>query len=556
MKSQYNQLISNTHPPLLQILNQSLFHQLKKTQTTKKAKRGQDTEIPQSGGPSEKVGDEAVHKELGDRIERATTTTSSLEAEQESGNINRTQSMATLNDTSKNGEMEITTTIDGRVKTVTEASIRRHLKLEDSNSISTLPNTKFFEQLALMGYGEGSTIPVETHHTPTNAPSTSQPHISSTLRSPIRQETEVPQLSSLPHTNVANETASTGVDVRHGGAATTVTSLHARQGSDNINKTPSMPHDSSLPRGHTLGSDEGIMQHNELMDLVTKLSDRCEALETHLRQTKKVYGDAFTKLIKKVKTLEKTIKTSQARRRARVVISDDEEELEDPSKQGWKIAQIDQDPTISLVQDDAEIQGRYGQDMEYDFDLDAAKDVSTTAGVTTVDTTPISTTSISTDDVDVAGELTLAETLMAIKSSASKTQKLKGVVFKEPSESTTPRPQPKINAKDKGKGIMQEPEKSPKNPVKAQIQLDKELALRLHAKKQAKLERMQRERDIQEGASNAILREEFDDVQTRMDADGMLQEEEREQFSINEQKILGRNHCSKKEVLYRPESRD
>ncbi|GKF23583.1 hypothetical protein Tco_0075905, partial [Tanacetum coccineum] len=47
--------------------------------------------------------------------------------------------------------MEITATIDGRVKTVTEASIRRHLKLEDSDGIITLPNTKIFEQLALLG---------------------------------------------------------------------------------------------------------------------------------------------------------------------------------------------------------------------------------------------------------------------------------------------------------------------------------------------------------------------------------------------------------------------
>ncbi|GKC68923.1 hypothetical protein Tco_1114806 [Tanacetum coccineum] len=46
------------------------------------------------------VGDEAVHKELGDRMERAATTASSLEAEQDSGNINRTQSMATLNGSS------------------------------------------------------------------------------------------------------------------------------------------------------------------------------------------------------------------------------------------------------------------------------------------------------------------------------------------------------------------------------------------------------------------------------------------------------------------------
>ncbi|GJZ30681.1 ribonuclease H-like domain-containing protein [Tanacetum coccineum] len=46
------------------------------------------------------VGDEAVHKELGDRMERAATTASSLEAEQDSGIINRTQSMATLNEQS------------------------------------------------------------------------------------------------------------------------------------------------------------------------------------------------------------------------------------------------------------------------------------------------------------------------------------------------------------------------------------------------------------------------------------------------------------------------
>ncbi|GJR42870.1 putative ribonuclease H-like domain-containing protein [Tanacetum coccineum] len=80
------------------------------------------------------VGDEAVHKELDDRIERAATTASSLEAEQDS----------------ENEEMEITTTIDGRVKTITKASIRRHLKLKDSDGIPTLPNAKFFEQLALM----------------------------------------------------------------------------------------------------------------------------------------------------------------------------------------------------------------------------------------------------------------------------------------------------------------------------------------------------------------------------------------------------------------------
>ncbi|GKF80565.1 hypothetical protein Tco_0239167, partial [Tanacetum coccineum] len=41
---------------------------------------------------------ENVIKEWEDRMERAATTASSLEAEHDSGNINRTQSIATLNE--------------------------------------------------------------------------------------------------------------------------------------------------------------------------------------------------------------------------------------------------------------------------------------------------------------------------------------------------------------------------------------------------------------------------------------------------------------------------
>ncbi|GKF87875.1 hypothetical protein Tco_0258752, partial [Tanacetum coccineum] len=41
--------------------------------------------------PLRKVGDEVVHKELGDRMERAATTASSSEAEQDSGSGPRCQ---------------------------------------------------------------------------------------------------------------------------------------------------------------------------------------------------------------------------------------------------------------------------------------------------------------------------------------------------------------------------------------------------------------------------------------------------------------------------------
>ncbi|GJV32492.1 hypothetical protein Tco_1392892 [Tanacetum coccineum] len=166
--------------------------------------------------------------------------------------------------------------------------------------------------------GEGSTVLVESHHTPITTPSTSQPPLSSPFRV----------------------------------------------------LTP--PHDSPLPVGHTSRSDEGSMTLNELIVLCTQLSTKVASLEQDLKQTKKVYSNSYTKLIMRVKKLKHKVKSRQHRRRARVVISDTEEDLEDPSKQGRRIAEIDQNLSISLVQDerpswiqeDAEIQGRTSADTK------------------------------------------------------------------------------------------------------------------------------------------------------------------------------------------------
>ncbi|GKA01536.1 hypothetical protein Tco_0674201 [Tanacetum coccineum] len=59
--------------------------------------------VPQPSGPTDIVIDEAVHKELGDSLVRATTTASSLEVEQDSGNITKTRSKATPNESSSLG---------------------------------------------------------------------------------------------------------------------------------------------------------------------------------------------------------------------------------------------------------------------------------------------------------------------------------------------------------------------------------------------------------------------------------------------------------------------
>ncbi|GJZ15672.1 hypothetical protein Tco_0551349 [Tanacetum coccineum] len=70
--------------------------QPQKTQKPRKPRK--DTHVPQSSDPVENVADEVVHKELGDSLVRAATTASSLEAKQDSGNITKTRSKATHNE--------------------------------------------------------------------------------------------------------------------------------------------------------------------------------------------------------------------------------------------------------------------------------------------------------------------------------------------------------------------------------------------------------------------------------------------------------------------------
>ncbi|GKE96550.1 hypothetical protein Tco_1581405, partial [Tanacetum coccineum] len=144
--------------------------------------------------------------------------------------------------------------------------------------------------------------------------------------------------SSPTQTHVEDEAASTCVDDRHGGAATTVSGLEAGLG-----------------------------------------SDRVVVLENDLKQTKKTYGAAFTKLIKKVKTLEKTIQSSKARRRAQFV----------------------------MIHHDAQTQGRREYDLVLNFEFTAPEEVYTAKP------------DISTANVPVKVS-TVAESLVYIRRSVAK----------------------------------------------------------------------------------------------------------------------------------------
>ncbi|GJX85058.1 putative ribonuclease H-like domain-containing protein [Tanacetum coccineum] len=232
---------------------------------------------------------------------------------------------------------------------------------------------------------------------------------------------------------------------------------------------------------NTLRSDEDSLKLKELMELCTNLQNR-------------------------VIDLEKT-KTSLDRRLQARVSSSGEESLgeEDASKQGRKIDDIDADEGVTLVDETAENQGRFNDEEMFDagvldgeevfsnaeqevvavkeVHVEEVEKVISIAKVTTagIEVTTASATTTTADD------LTLAQTLMEIRSARPK---VKGVMIQEHGESTTTTTRPQQPSIDKGKGIMVEPEKPTKRKV--QIRLDEEAGQRLQAELQAELEEEER----------------------------------------------------------------
>ncbi|GKA91373.1 hypothetical protein Tco_0813243 [Tanacetum coccineum] len=306
----------------------------------------------------------------------------------------QTASTSTLEDR----EVEITATIDGKLKTITEASLRKHLKLEDADGISSLPNTKIFDPKKTAWEQFSSNIATAIICLATNKTFNFSKMIfegmvknldsrskflmyprfiqillnkHQRLLLPYKRTYVAPTLTQKLFSNMRRVFKGyTGVDIplfsimvvqgliqQGEGSTVLVESYHtpittpstSQPPLSSPSRVPTPPHASPLPGDHTPGSDEGRMQQTELIDLVIKLLDRVLALETDLQQTKKVYSTTITKLIMKVKRLEKIVKSSKARRRAKIVVSDDEEVLEDSSKQGRMIDDIDQDAGITLV---------------------------------------------------------------------------------------------------------------------------------------------------------------------------------------------------------------
>nr|GEX05265.1 uncharacterized mitochondrial protein AtMg00810-like [Tanacetum cinerariifolium] len=228
-----------------------------------------------------------------------------------------TSSILLLIETTDEGT-KILATVDGKLRTISESSIRRNLKLNNEAGISTLPDAELFENLTLMGYnilpnqkftfqkgqfshqwkylihtimqclsskstdfnefisniatvvGEGSGTPTEPHHTP----------------SPEAQQSShiAPSSPSLPPAITETIPTLTPIEIptlSQGEACPTVPGLEARQDRANILTTSTLPHDST-PMVTSLAADEGSMQQQlyELTDLCTRLQRQQSEMAT------------------------------------------------------------------------------------------------------------------------------------------------------------------------------------------------------------------------------------------------------------------------------------
>nr|GEV76310.1 hypothetical protein [Tanacetum cinerariifolium] len=412
-----------------------------------------------------------------------------------------------------NDDVRMQALVDGKNVVVNEAYIRCDLRLNDAEGTACLLNAAIFEELARMGNRflweitplvatmmvqapeEVREIPTDAQDTPTlTQPSSSQAQRKHKPRSKQREETEVPQEEPPTEKHIL---------------------------------TPSYD---PLPSA--------------------KKTNQAAKIEKLKKRVKKLEG----KKKKRTRRLRRLYKVGLS---ARIVSLDEKglDDQEDASKQERSITDIDQDEGNTLVNDthgkinEEDLFGVHnlsgdevfvdvttGENIEQDA-IVVKKEISTADPVTT-DGEVVT----AAEDVEVAAatilqlskdELTLTHTLMEIKAAKPKA---KEVTIQEPSEFRTTsslQPLQPLQAKDKGKGIMVEPEKPLK--MKDQIALDEEVARKLEAEMKAKMEEEDRIAREKEEANIAMIAE-WDNTQAMMDADYKLavklQEEERGELTI------------------------
>ncbi|GJS33052.1 putative ribonuclease H-like domain-containing protein [Tanacetum coccineum] len=489
---QDNLLIPNPHPHLLNsIIKKPIIipssYQHKKTHKPRKAIR--TTKISQSSGPINLVVDETVYKEWEDRMEKAATTASSLDAEQDSGSGPRVYTLGSGEDSMKlldlmelctklsdlattkvntvNGQRQIQALVDKKKVIITETSIRSDLHLEDADGTDCLPTATIFEELARMG-----------------AKSTSCNEFSSTMASAIICLATTQKFNLSKYIFDAMTPITTQLSI-----SKPQEKQSRRKQKKNIevpfpsDSTADVPNEEHVPThsNDPLLSGEDRMKLTKLMDMCTKLFERVFDLE----HTKTTQAQEITNLKLRVKKLEKKAEDASKKRRSR-------------------IKAIDRDAKVTLV----ETQRRNDENddnLMFDtgvFDGDEivveTEEPMINAATTTKLTLEKDVVQESSENVSTTTKMVSTATIIVVATPAITTppqQRAKGIGFREPVESTITTTVPSLKSKDKGKVIMIEPKKPLKK--KYQIELDEELAREIEAEEQAELERIQKERVAQ-----------------------------------------------------------
>ncbi|GJR63653.1 putative ribonuclease H-like domain-containing protein [Tanacetum coccineum] len=571
------------------------------TQKPRKAKR--TTEISQSSGPIPLVVDETVIKEWKDIMERATTTASSLEAEQDSEAqirfeaaskqsndlpLSRVNTLGSREDSMKlkelmefytklslraldlcdiktdrvncssikqfwatakvqtdNEEVQIQALVDRKKVIVTETSVRQALHLKDAKGTDCLPTATIVAELERMGY-ENLTQKLTFYkaffspqwkfliHTILqclSAKTTAWNEFSSTMASPIIDlatnqifnfskyifdnmvknledgvkflmyprfvqvflDKQVKDMSKHKEIYITpSHTKKIFANMKRGGKGFSgrITPLfqtmmvqaseEVGEGSARKDSGPTDPiideatneEHVSTPSYDPSQSGMDRIQLKELMDLFAKLSDRVLALEN----TNTSQATEITTLKERVKKLEKKMRSRTYKPRRL-----------------YKVTLID------------ETQGRNDEELMFNTGVLNGDEVFQEPIVGVVDPVTIAGEVVTTASVEIPEELTLAQTLIEIKSAkpkavttatttvtpASSRLKAKGIVFHDqedqaPASTPIVSPSQLPHAKDKGKAKMVEPEKPLKK--KDQIVIDEKVARNLEAQLQAELE--------------------------------------------------------------------
>nr|GEU84373.1 putative ribonuclease H-like domain-containing protein [Tanacetum cinerariifolium] len=274
------------------------------------------------------------------------------------------------------------------------------------------------------------------------------------------------------------------------------------------------------PSHGPLPSGEDRLQLNELMEICTKLSNRVLSLE----QINTNQAARIEKLKKRVKKLEGKKKKKKRTHGLKRIYKG---RMNDHDMFG--VNDLDGDEVVVDVS---------AREKEEHSEKVAKKEVSTTNPVTTADEV------VTTDDVEVSAvlttttttddELTLAQTLIAIKAAKPKAlitaattvtavstrPKEKGIIMQEPSKTPSPKPivssQQPSQPKDKGKAKIVKPKRPLKR--KEQIMIDEQIASNLEGQMQANLEEEQRITKQKEEETNIAMIAKWNNTQAMMDA--------------------------------------